>query len=111
MTFRPLLRGLRDILWVILVSPKTNAKHHANERGDAVAAIEKKRLAIRDIASSCMVSTVTVRRWIQRGELMAFRLPSGHYRVSAADFRDFLKRYGMPLDEELLESKTKKGRG
>jgi excisionase family DNA binding protein len=95
-----------------LVSHETNGKHHADETGDAVIETsQKKRLAIRDIASSCMVSTITVRRWIQRGELMAFRLPSGHYRVSAADFRDFLKRYGMPLDEEFLESKTKKERG
>ena len=99
------MRGLRDILRVILVSHETNGKHHADETGDAVIETSrKKRLAIRDIASNCMVSTITVRRWIKRGELMAFKLPSGHYRVSAADFRDFLKRYNMPTREDLFES-------
>ena len=88
-------------MWVILVSHETNGKNHANERGDAVVAIEKKRLTMQGIASHCMVSTITVRRWIKSGDLVATRLPSGHYRVSAADFRDFLKRYGMPLKKEL----------
>ena len=60
-------------------------------------AIEKKRLTMKGIASHCMVSTVTVRRWIKNGKLPATRLPSGHYRISTADFRDFLERYGMPL--------------
>jgi excisionase family DNA binding protein len=68
----------------------------------------KKRLIIQYIAGHCMVSTMTVRRWIKSGKLVATRLPSGHYRVSAADFRDFLKRYGMPLEEELSEPESEK---
>lgn len=70
----------------------------------------KKRLSMQDIATYCMVSTMTVRRWIKSGRLLATRLPSGHYRVSVADFRDFLERYGMPLNEEFFESETKKER-
>ena len=57
-----------------------------------MVAIEKKRFTIRDIASNCMVSIITVRRWIKSGKLVATRLPSGHYRVTPMDFRDFLKR-------------------
>ena len=43
----------------------------------------------------------TVRRWIKSGELSAIRLPSGHHRVRLADFKDFLRQYGMPVKEEL----------
>ncbi len=35
------------------------------------------------------------------------KLPSGHYRVTVADFRDFLERYNMPIKEELFESEYK----
>jgi len=45
----------------------------------------------------------TVRRWIKTGEMSAIRLPSGHYRVSIADFKDFLKRHDIPVREELNE--------
>ncbi len=37
---------------------------------------------------------------------MAIKLPSGHYRVSIVDFKDFLERYNMPIKEELFESKS-----
>ncbi len=59
------------------------------------------------IAGYCLVTPVTVRRWIEKGELSASRLPSGHYRVSIADFRDFLRRNNMPIKEELFESELK----
>ncbi len=63
------------------------------------------------IAEYCLVTPMTVRRWIKTGKLAAIRLPSGHYRVSIVDFRDFLKRYNMPIREELLESKSEKKGG
>jgi excisionase family DNA binding protein len=50
-----------------------------------------------------MVSRSTVRRWINDGRLTAMKLPSGHFRVSIADFKDFLKRYNMPEPKELRE--------
>ncbi|MBI4296126.1 MAG: helix-turn-helix domain-containing protein [Chloroflexi bacterium] len=56
------------------------------------------------VAQYCLVSPATVRRWIKTGELSAIRLPSGHYRVSTADFRDFLKRYDIAIKEWLLKS-------
>ncbi len=60
-------------------------------------------LTVGRIARYCMVTPVTVRRWIQKGKLSAIRLPSGHYRVSMADFRDFLERYHIPIKGELFE--------
>ena len=49
-----------------------------------------------NISNYCMVSPSTVRRWIKGRKLHAFRLPSGHYRVTVRDLRDFRKRYDMP---------------
>lgn len=60
------------------------------------------------IAQYCLVTPVTVRRWIEKGELTASRLPSGHYRVSIADFRDFLEHYNMPIEKELFKSESGK---
>lgn len=71
----------------------------------------RNRVTVKDVADYCLVSRVTIRRWIKRGELSAIRLPSGHYRISIEDFRDFLKRYNIPISEELCESKSEKKGG
>ena len=47
-------------------------------------------------AKHCGVSNTTVLRWITTGQLPAFRLPSGHYRIERDDFSGFLARYSMP---------------
>jgi excisionase family DNA binding protein len=49
------------------------------------------------IARGCGVSNTTVLRWIGKGELPAFRLPAGHYRVGWQDFAEFLANYGIPF--------------
>ena len=64
-------------------------------------------ITVKDIASYCLVSRSTVRRWAKDGRLSAMKLPSGHFRITVEDFRDFLKRYHMPIREELLESEYK----
>ena len=71
----------------------------------------KRRIKVRDIANDCMVDSVTVRRWIKDGKLNAIKLPGGHYRVSSADFREFLERWDIPVNGTLLESKSKKKGG
>ena len=60
-------------------------------------------VGVESIAGYCMVSRSTVRRWIADGKLGAFKLPGGHYRISVADFNDFLKRYNIPVCKELQE--------
>ena len=60
-------------------------------------------ITVESIANYCMVSRSTVGRWIKEGKLSAIKLPSGHFRVSIADFRDFLKRHDMPIKQELLD--------
>ena len=60
---------------------------HANETNRTM----NKWLTVKGVADYCMVSRITVRRWIRDGMLSATRLPSGHYRIGIADFRDFLE--------------------
>jgi len=50
------------------------------------------------IARRCGVSNTTVLRWINTGQLPAFRLPGGHFRVERENFSVFLTRYNMPSD-------------
>ena len=48
------------------------------------------------IAKRCGVSNTTVLRWISTGQLLAFRLPGGHYRIERNDFSEFLTKYSIP---------------
>ena len=53
------------------------------------------------VAQYCGVNYRTVIRWIERGELHAYRLPGrGDHRVQIPDFVDFLTRHGMPIPED-----------
>jgi len=69
--------------------------------------VTRRGITLKSIADYCVVSDSTVRRWIKGGKLSAIKLPSGHYHVRVADFRDFLERYDMPIKGELFESKYK----
>jgi excisionase family DNA binding protein len=48
------------------------------------------------VGKHCGVSNTTVLRWVVAGQLPAFRLPGGHYRVGREDLAAFLKKYHMP---------------
>jgi excisionase family DNA binding protein len=60
------------------------------------------RIALRDIAEYCMVSTSTVQRWVREGKLKSLRLPSNQKRISMADFMDFLQEYNIPISNNVL---------
>ena len=66
---------------------------------------EQIALTVRVVAGYCQVSKSTVLKWIKDGKLQAFKLPSGHYRINREDFRDFLERWNMPVEEWLFKSK------
>jgi excisionase family DNA binding protein len=68
-------------------------------------------LSIGKVSDYCAVSTATVRRWIKSDELTAIRLPSGHYRVSLAEFKDFLIRHDMPVREDFFRTEDERGIG
>ena len=52
-----------------------------------------------EVARYCAVTNDGVLKWIKSGKLRAFSTPGGHYRVSAEDFRSFLEKYDIPIDE------------
>ena len=49
------------------------------------------------VAKHCGVSKVTVLRWIEKGNLVAFRLPGGQNRIHRDDFYAFADRHSIPL--------------
>jgi excisionase family DNA binding protein len=71
-------------------------------RGEGKAAGGNELLTTGAVARYCEVSTNAVKKWIRQGELNAFQTPGGHFRVTREDFRRFLVRHGMPLDEEFF---------
>jgi hypothetical protein len=77
--------------------------NHKKNKSRQLELIERRPVSVRDIAGYCMVSPGTVRRWFQAGKLKSIKLPSSQNRVSAADFRDFLKRYNIPVSEDFFQ--------
>jgi excisionase family DNA binding protein len=55
-----------------------------------------------EVAQYCAVTNDGVLKWIKSGKLRAFSTPGGHYRVSAEDFRAFLDKYEIPVDESFF---------
>ena len=51
------------------------------------------------VAKCCGVSNTTVLRWIERGQLLAFRLPAGHYRIGREAFAEFLTNHKIPVPD------------
>jgi two-component system response regulator VicR len=49
------------------------------------------------VARNCGVSKVTVLRWIEKGNLTAFKLPGGQNRILRDDFYTFAARHRIPL--------------
>jgi len=62
-----------------------------------------------EVAAYCAVTNDGVLKWIKSGKLRAFSTPGGHYRVSAEDFRAFLEKFDIPVDEAFFRG-TKKQR-
>lgn len=59
-------------------------------------------LSTGEAAVFCHVSQVAIYKWIKEGKLKAYKTPGNHHRVQIVDFIKFLKKYGMPIPEELL---------
>jgi excisionase family DNA binding protein len=60
-----------------------------------------------EIARYCAVTNDGVLKWIKSSKLRAFSTPGGHYRISAEDFRAFLERFDMPVDESFFRGSQK----
>jgi len=61
----------------------------------------KKILTTYDIARYAQVTPRTVIQWINEGKLKAYRTPGNHSRVTIEEAVSFLRKYRMPVPEEL----------
>ncbi|MBI3287233.1 MAG: response regulator [Chloroflexi bacterium] len=66
------------------------------------SAKRRKALTTGQVAEYCQVRPATVFNWIKAGKVKAYSTPGGHYRVRLEDFRDFLNKYNIPVDEEFF---------
>jgi excisionase family DNA binding protein len=57
-----------------------------------------------EISQICGVNPTTVQNWIKGKRLKAFKTPGGHRRVRREDLISFMKEFGMPLPEGLMQN-------
>ncbi|HXI03402.1 MAG TPA: response regulator [Candidatus Saccharimonadales bacterium] len=65
-------------------------------------------LTTSEVANYCQVTNDGVVKWIKAKKLKAYSTPGGHYRIRKSDFREFLGRFGMPVDPEFFAEEKKK---
>jgi len=57
------------------------------------------------IAKICGVTMPTVIKWIEQGELPAYKTLGGHRRVAKSDLIDFLRKHKLPIPDDLIKEK------
>jgi len=67
-----------------------------------------KLLTTSEVASYCQVTNDGVVKWIKAKKLRAYSTPGGHYRIRRSDFKEFLERFGMPVDHEFFAEERKR---
>lgn len=67
-------------------------------------------ITTRSIAGYCNVTQRTAIQWINEGKIRAHRTPGNHIRIYKDDFLDFLKRFEMPVPDELKNDARGRGR-
>jgi len=65
-------------------------------------------LTTSEVAAYCQVTNDGVVKWIKAKKLRAYSTPGGHYRIRKSDFKEFLERFGMPVDQEFFSEERKK---
>jgi excisionase family DNA binding protein len=65
-------------------------------------------LTTSEVANYCQVTNDGVVKWIKARKLKAYSTPGGHYRIRKSDFKEFLGRYGMPVDPDFFSEEKKR---
>ncbi len=58
--------------------------------------LDKEVFTTFEAAKICNANITSIKNWIDKGELRAFRTPGGHYRIERTVLEDFLNRHAMP---------------
>jgi excisionase family DNA binding protein len=56
-----------------------------------------------EISQICGVNPTTVQNWVKAKKLKAFQTPGGHRRIRREDLISFMKEFGMPLPDGLIQ--------
>ncbi|MCP4653726.1 MAG: response regulator [Candidatus Omnitrophica bacterium] len=72
--------------------------------------IKKKILGTSDVAKYCDVDRRTVLNWIDEDKIKIHRTPGRHVRIEPDDLVKFLKKYNMPVPQDLVSCGEKKNR-
>jgi excisionase family DNA binding protein len=70
--------------------------------------MNERLLTTSEVAQYCQVTNDGVVKWIKAKKLKAYSTPGGHYRIRKTDFKDFLGRYGMPIDPNFFAEEKKR---
>jgi len=63
---------------------------------DSKKLIQKDIFTTFDVSRICQANIASIKNWIMKGYLKAFRTPGGHYRIQKRDLVNFLRKYHMP---------------
>jgi len=81
-----------------------NKRRKIMPKKDHIKFIPEPFLTTGDIAAYCHTGISHVKRWIKSGDLDAIQTPGGHYRVKKEDFRGFLEKNNIPIEEKFFQS-------
>lgn len=71
---------------------------------------KRKTFTTQELAKYCDVTPRTIAQWIREGKIRAHRTPGNHSRVAREDFITFLKKYDMPIPEEIRDVPAASGK-
>lgn len=69
--------------------------------------MDKDVLTTFEAAKICHVSYNTIKNWIKRGLLGAYRTAGGHLRIQSEDLEVFCREHSIPMDREALPHSRK----
>jgi excisionase family DNA binding protein len=63
---------------------------------DKQESLDKEVFTTYDAARLCNANIASIKNWIGKGLLRAFRTPGGHYRIKRRDLELFIRKFNMP---------------
>ncbi len=72
------------------------AKGRKEKPRDDKKLVQKDIFTTFDVSRICQANIASIKNWIMKGYLKAFRTPGGHYRIEKKNLVTFLRKYRMP---------------
>ena len=65
-------------------------------------------LTVFQASKLCNVTPKTIINWIDAGHIEAYRTVGGHRRIKRLDMEVFMRKQGIPIPDEMIESERKR---